>query len=103
MTTQKDLLIKPTDEIFKKDSEEESMYQTDNNVEFIKQKKTIRMAPALIRQPECHNLIRLWPQSSSFLFETKEQAKNNFGDWFVQWPLTINGVEQWVDVPVEDE
>lgn len=66
-------------------------------------KKTIRMAPALIRQPECHDLISLWPQSSNFLFETKEQAKNHFGDWFVQWPLTINGVEQWVDVPVEGE
>lgn len=66
-------------------------------------KKTIRMAHALIRQPKISLTKCIPPQVGTFLFETEERAKNHLGDLLLQWPLTINGVEQWVDVPVEDE
>jgi len=66
-------------------------------------KKTIRMAPALRKT---NGSIAYdgyyYPTTQLFLSEKEAKAIKDGSTVFIQWPLTINGVEQWVDVPVEE-
>lgn len=55
-------------------------------------KKTIRMAPALVKQGNNYTL-------SYKFYKTYEEAKIACNGGFIQWPANDS---MWVDVPVED-
>ena len=51
-----------------------------------KQKKTVKMAPALIKEANCEYLVTTW------LFQSEERAKNNvfnFVRWLIDTPMAI--------------
>ena len=67
-----------------------------------KKKKTIKMAQSLLKD---HFNNKISPLISGHFFASKEDAEkyaSSFGDTLIQWPLVVNGVEQWIEVEVEE-
>ena len=60
-----------------------------------KPKKTVKMARALAQ----NNNGRFYV--SDFIYSSKEEARCFLGK-LIQWPVVINGEEQWIEVEVEE-
>lgn len=64
-----------------------------------KPKRTVKMAQAVLRHEFTGHEYNL----SASLFSSAEAAEKWHEKAFVSWPLKINGVEQFVEIEVEDE
>lgn len=64
-------------------------------------KKKVKMAQAVVNYRNGEQVTL-----SNFYYTSLEEAKEDLKDLrypTVQWPLTINGVEQWVEIEIDEE
>jgi hypothetical protein len=64
------------------------------SLEFPAQKKMIKKSQALTH---CGGYF----ENSVQYFDDYQTARNYCGVTFISWPLVVNGVEQWIEVPCE--
>jgi hypothetical protein len=69
-----------------------------DSLEFPKEKKKVKKAQAMVKAMDGFHFI------SGDVFETKKEALERFEPprfEVTQWPLAVNGVEQWIEVEVD--